>query len=242
MASSPKRLPRFLTEEEVHRMFDIAKDAYNPRDIKILKILYYFGLRNNEMCGLDVEHINFRDLTLKVVQGKGRKDRIIPIIEINPLPGEDKTIADDLREWVGRRRSGLLIEGASSKGGISDRHVRRIVKEYATRARIRNWQEIHPHTLRHSYATHLMNLGVPLEFIQKLLGHVKPETTEIYAHIGVENLRSEINRHIWTARLKREIPAIMKALRNERDPQKKLLLQQDLIIKGLLVQLGIPPQ
>lgn len=241
-SSASRKLPRHLSEEEVHKMFQIAEDSRKIRDLKVLKILYYFGLRNNEMCNLDIEHINMNKMTLKVVQGKGKKDRIVPIIEINPLPGEKQTIADDLREWIGNKKKGILIEGDSSVGTISDRHIRRIVKNYAAWAKIYNWKEIHPHTMRHSYGTHLKNLGVPLEVIQKLLGHSKIDTTLIYAHMGVENLRDEVKKYVWIAQAKKDIPGILANIKNEQDPGKKLQMQNDLIIKGILVMLGITPE
>lgn len=235
-----QKLPRFLTEEEVHRMFEKAQ--HNPRDLRILKLLYYFGLRNNEMCKLDMSHIDLRDLTLKVVQGKNKKDRFIPIIELNPLPGEKTNIVQDLQEWIGNKKKGLLIEGESEDGGISDRQVRNIVKNYAYYARIPGYDEIHPHTLRHSYATHLKNMGVPLEIIQKLLGHEHLDTTLIYAHIGVENLRSEVKKYVWIAGMRKELPRLMREIQAEQDPQKKLLLQLDFMMKSSMVSLGIAPE
>jgi len=231
-----------LTEEEVHKMFKKAEETNKIRDLKVLKILYYFGLRNNEMCNLDIEHINLDELTLKVVQGKGKKDRIIPIIEINPLPEEHKTIVDDLREWIGGEKKGILIEGDSANGRISDRHIRRIVKNYASQAKLRSWKEVHPHSLRHSYATHLANLGVPLPIIQKLMGHKKIDTTQIYAHLGVETLRNEIKKYVRIAQMKKEFPGILKKIEGERDPQRRITMQQDLIIKALMIQMGISPE
>ncbi|MCK5333814.1 MAG: tyrosine-type recombinase/integrase [Candidatus Aenigmarchaeota archaeon] len=241
-SSAPRKLPRDLTEEEVHRMFQKAEELGNLRDLKILKLLYYFGLRNNEMCSLGREHISLIKMVLKVEQGKGEKDRLIPVIEINPLPGEHRTIVDDLGEWIGSNTTGVLIEGDSATGTISDRHVRRIVKNYAAWAKVPKWEEIHPHTLRHSYATHLLNLGVPVAVIQRLLGHSKIDTTMIYAHMGVENLRTEIKKHVWIARSKKEISGIIDAIKNEQDPNKKLQMQNDLIIKGVMVMLGITPE
>ncbi len=241
-SSTPRKIPRHLTEEEVHRMFQLAEDTRKLRDLKLLKLLYYFGLRNNEMCSLDKKDISLIKMVLKVVQGKGNKDRIIPIIEINPLPGESKTIADDLRDWIGNDEEGLLIKGDSADGSISDRHVRRIVKNYAAWAKVPKWEEIHPHTLRHSYGTHLLNLGVPLEVIQKLLGHSKIDTTLIYAHMGVENLRTVVKKYVWIAQAKNEIPEILERIKNEENPVKKIQMQNDLIIKGVLVLLGITPE
>lgn len=243
-----KKLPRFLTEPEVHRMFEKAE--HSPRDLKVLKILYYFGLRNNEMCTLDVRHIDLKERTLKIIGSdketgqkgaKGGKDRFIPIIEINPLPDEQTDIVQDLKEWMGNKKSGLLIEGSSENGGISDRHVRRIVKNYAFYAKVPNYDEIHPHTLRHSYATHLKNLGVPLEVIQRILGHENMVTTLIYAHMGIENLRAEVRKYVWIERMRKELPVLMQKIETEQDLQKKLTLQMDFMMKLSMVSLGIAP-
>lgn len=248
--SKIKKLPRFLTEMEVYKMFRIAEKSGNGRDLKILKLLYYFGMRNNEMCNLDVQHIDFNDKTIKLLGSdkttgrkgaKGGKDRIIPIVEINPLPGPNRTILDDLKEWVDDRKSGPLIEGETEEGKISDRHVRRIVKYYARRASAKNWEEIHPHTLRHSFATHLRNMGVPIEVLQKVLGHIDISTTMIYAHMGVDNLRNDIKKYVWIARARKELPEKLQKIRNEADLNAKLSLQNDLLLDMLFVLLGISP-
>ncbi len=234
-----RKLPRHLNEEEVHKMFDTANKSNNQRDIRILKMLYYFGLRNDEMCSLDVEHINIEKNVIKVVQGKGKKDRYVPIIDINPLPNESKNILEDIKDWKGSRNKGPLIEGGSTDGSISDRHVRRIVKKYAELSDINNWKEIHPHTLRHSYATHLKNMGVPLEVIQRLLGHAKVDTTLIYAHMGVEDLRNEIRKNVCITKYKKDLSKIIENINKENDIQKKLGMQLDLVIKLLLINNGM---
>jgi integrase/recombinase XerD len=77
---------------------------------------------------------------------------------------------------------------------LSDRHIRRIVKGYAIKAGIRKPEEIHPHTLRHSYATHLQNQGLPLNAIQQILGHENIETTTIYLHLGTERIRDLVEK------------------------------------------------
>ena len=238
------KIPIHLTETQVHKMFQlsITSRTYKERDEKILKLPYYFGLRNNEMCRLQKKDILLDQMLLKVVQGKGNKDRHIPMIEINPLPNETNTIVDDFKRWLADLKDDdFLVQGDCKDGSISDRQVRRIVKKYAAWAKVPKWEEIHPHTLRHSYGTHLKNLGVPLEVIQRLLGHSKIETTLIYAHMGVENLRSTVKKHVWISKVKKEIPALLSDINSEKNAEIRVQKQNDLIIKGLLVMLGITP-
>ncbi len=179
-----RKLPRFLSVEEMKRM--IAVSEKNKRDSMIIKCLFYLGLRNSELQSLRVDDIDFINRTLKVVQGKGNKDRYVPI--------PSKEFAAEIRSWTGKRTKGLLIMGRGIDSMISDRHIRRIVKKYAIEAGIRKPEEIHPHTLRHSYATHLQNRGIPLNAIQQVLGHENIETTTIYLHLGTERIRDLIEK------------------------------------------------
>ena len=174
-----RKLPRFLTPLEVAEMFRVSKG----RDQLLLKSLYFLGLRNSEAQNLLIEDIDSINKTVKVVQGKGKKDRFVPI------PG---AFSEELKSFIGERNN-YLFEGRS-KGRISDRHIRRIVKSAAILAGVRKADEIHPHTMRHSYATHLQNQGVPLNVIQSILGHARLETTTIYTHLGIERTKEWVEK------------------------------------------------
>ncbi|MFH1294813.1 MAG: tyrosine-type recombinase/integrase, partial [Candidatus Aenigmatarchaeota archaeon] len=174
---------RFLTIEEVNAMFDVSKD--NPRDNLLLRSYFYLGLRNAELKNLKIEDVDLINRVVKVVQGKGKKDRYVPI------PTQD--LIGRLRDWIAGREEGQLFEGLSN-GRLSDRHIRRIVKDYARKAGIRKASEVHPHTLRHSYATFLQNRGVPLNMIQNILGHDRIETTTVYLHLGIERMREHVEK------------------------------------------------
>lgn len=176
-----RKLPRFLTPLEVAEMFKSSKDS--PRDNMLLKCLYFLGLRNSEAQKMLIDNIDIINRTVKVVQSKRDKDRYVPI------PGE---FAEEIRGFI-KNREGYLFSGRS-KGKISDRHIRRIVKTYAQEADIRKYDEVHPHTLRHSYATHLQNSGVPLNVIQTILGHESLETTAIYTRTGVEKAKEWVDK------------------------------------------------
>jgi site-specific recombinase XerD len=177
----PRKLPRFLSPLEVAEMFGASEAS--RRDNILLKCLYYLGLRNSEASNLRIEDIDIINRTVKVVQGKGKKDRYVPI------PGK---FGEELKRFV-RGREGYLFSGRAG-GRISDRHIRRIVKKWAEKAGVRKAEEVHPHTLRHSYATHLQNSGVPLNVIQNILGHARLETTTIYTHLGLERTKEWVEK------------------------------------------------
>ena len=155
----------------------MEKAGDSERDSLLLKSMFYLGLRNSEIQKMRVDDIDLINRTVKVVKGKGRKDRYVPI----PTEG----LITDIKRFIQERQDGLLFS-------ISDRHIRRIVKQYARAAGIRKADEVHPHTLRHSYATHLQNQGVPLNVIQQILGHERIETTTVYVHLGLERVREHV--------------------------------------------------
>jgi len=237
--SKELKLALYLRPDEIHRMFEKAK-MYSQRDFKTLMLLYYFGLRNNEMTALCKEHIDIIGKTLKVVQGKNSKDRIIPIVELNPFGNKDSSILDHLAVWKGgKEETGILIEGDSADGTISDRTVRRRVKRYAELAKVTRASEVHPHTLRHSYATHLYNMGVPLDIVQRLLGHSSVNTTQIYAHLGVNKLRIELRKAINTIEYKRNLPERIAAIEKNEDVAVKTLEYQKLTNEAIRILLGV---
>ncbi len=176
-----RKLPRFLTAQEIAEMFRVSE--LSPRDNMLLKCMYYLGLRNSEVRTLHIDDIDTINSTVKVVQGKGKKDRYVPI---------PAGFSEEMKAYI-KGRQGYMFEGRGSEGTLSDRHIRRIVKTHARVANVRKFEEIHPHTLRHSYATHLQNNGVPLNVIQGMLGHERIETTTIYTHMGIDKAREFID-------------------------------------------------
>ena len=182
--SSPKqekRLPLFMTEEEVSRLIEAThpKDEMGLRDKAILETFYSSGLRISELVGLDIEDIDFISGIVKVL-GKGRKERITPI-------GDSALLA--IRAYLEKRKkeqAALFLN--KNKSRISTRGVRNIVSKYIHRAGIK--QGVSAHTLRHSFATHLLNRGADLRSVQELLGHVNLSTTQIYTHLTTDRLKS----------------------------------------------------
>jgi len=176
-ASSPapagmkRKIPRILEQEEVARMFQAAR--INNRDFMILKCVYYLGLTNKEVRTILCRDINLEKGKARIVnKGKGRWV---------PVPQD---FSRELSELIANR-GGNVFWGRSENKTISDRHIRRIVKKYAQLADVRNYEEIHPHTLRHSYAAHLKMSGVSMADLQKMLGLARKETANIYGYIDV---------------------------------------------------------
>lgn len=169
-----RKIPRALSEEEVAMMITASRG--DKRDNMVIRCLYFFGLTNSELQNLRARDINLVKRILKV------KDRELPI---------PQDFLKDLGEWI--QGKDIVFTGRS-RGKLSDRHIRRIIKSRAKEANVRKYEEIHPHTLRHSFATHLQNSGVPLNIIQNMLGHERAETTAIYTHMGVEKAREWIEK------------------------------------------------
>ena len=176
-----KRLPLFLTEEEITRLIESAlpKDEKGSRDKAILETFYSTGIRISELVGLDIADVDFIGGIVKVM-GKGKKERIVPIGE--------KAIAA-IRDYLDKRKKQadtLFLNKSGQR--ITTKGVRDIVKKYIRLASIK--QGVSPHTLRHSFATHLLNKGADLRSVQELLGHANLATTQIYTHLTTARLKS----------------------------------------------------
>ncbi len=179
-----RKIPRILGKEEVAQMLKISKPV--PRDSILLQCMYFLGMTNSEVQNLSAEDLDFDNNKVRISEGRNRRDRILP------LPAE---LSQELKSYLGARTSGYVIRGRDKKGKrISDRHIRRLVKAYAKEASVRNWEGIHPHTLRHSYATHLLDEGTPIETVQGILGHERLETTAIYSQArNTRELQEKVN-------------------------------------------------
>jgi len=174
------------TRREVETLLatpDAATDI-GRRDRAILEVLYSSGLRVAEICSLDVGDIDFKFRELRVV-GKGDKERIA-------LLGKPAVMA--LTEYVQRTREELANRQPQTAlflnrygGRLSTRSVERLVKRYALQAGLD--PNFHTHTLRHSFATHLLDGGADLRVVQDLMGHSSPATTQIYTYVSTEQAR-----------------------------------------------------
>lgn len=178
---SQRTLPTFLTEEEVRQLIEssLPKDEMCLRNRAILETFYSTGIRIQELRDLDIENVDFIGGVVKV-RGKGKKERLVPI-------GDIATGA--IRKYLDARKKESQVLFLNKRGGrITTRGIRNIVKKYITLAGIK--QEVSAHTLRHSFATHLLNRGADLRSVQELLGHAHLSTTQIYTHLTTEKLKS----------------------------------------------------
>jgi integrase/recombinase XerC len=176
-----KHLPQFLTEEEVTRLIEssLPKDEMGLRDRAILETFYSTGMRISELVSLSQEDLDFIGGVVKL-KGKGKKERIAPI--------GDKAISS-LRDYLEKRKKQSSAVFLNKRGTrITDRGVRNIVGKYLKASGMK--QGVSPHTLRHSFATHLLNRGADLRTVQELLGHANLSTTQIYTHLTTEKLKS----------------------------------------------------
>lgn len=170
----PKKLPTVLTKEEVKKILDAIK---NEKQKLIVMMLYSSGLRLSELVNLKVGDLELRERIGWVRSGKGEKDRVFLISE---------KIVKDLEKFVeGREPSEYLFLGR--KGQLTPRAVEKMVANAAKRAGIN--KKVTPHTFRHSFATHLLEAGESIRKIQELLGHTSLNTTQVYTHVSIEELK-----------------------------------------------------
>ena len=179
----PRKLPDLLSVEEVGRLLEAAPGAKYKA---ALGTAYGAGLRVSEVAALKIDDIDSTRMLIRVEQGKGRKDRNAML---------SPQLLELLRLWwrEGKRRNvilphGWLFPGQSRTDPISTRQLHRAVHEAAERAGIR--KRVSPHTLRHSFATHLLEQDVDIRVIQVLLGHSKLDTTALYTRIATKTIRS----------------------------------------------------
>ena len=181
-----RRLPGVLSESEVEDLLaapDVSS-ALGLRDRAMLELLYASGLRVSELVGLTLARVNRAQSTVRV-SGKGSKERLVPFGE-EASDWLDRYLSRGRSEILGGRLCDALFPSRRAKA-ISRQAFWQAIKRYALRAGIP--REISPHTLRHAFATHLLNHGADLRVLQMLLGHSDLSTTQIYTHVARERLR-----------------------------------------------------
>jgi integrase/recombinase XerC len=201
----PKRVPSVLSAEDLNAFLDsvAAEPSRRParrrgaaqrddsrlmvkRDRAILEMLYASGLRVSELTGLNLADMDRKDLMLRV-RGKGRKERIVPYGgKAQQALGAYEPVRDEILRKAGGRgdRQAVFLNHLGTR--LTQRSVARIVKKYARLANV-NW-DLHPHSLRHAFATHLLADGADLRAIQELLGHSSLSTTQRYTHATIRQL------------------------------------------------------
>lgn len=180
-------LPVYLTEDEIDMLLDIeVNDAFSSRNKAILELMYATGLRISEVISLEFKNIDFEDCIVRVM-GKGNKERIVPInsIAINAL----KDYIDNYRPQLIKKNINNYLF-LNNHGNVMTRQgIFKMIKKEAEKKGIA--KNIGPHTLRHTFATHLLENGADLRIIQELLGHSDISTTQIYTHLSNESLHKD---------------------------------------------------
>jgi site-specific recombinase XerD len=165
-----KTLPEILSQSEVNAMI---KSCKNLKHKVILCVLYSSGLRRSELINLKVTDVDSSRMLLFVRKGKGKKDRMVPLAD---------TLLKLLREYYRKYRPGIYLFEGVNGGQYSASSLREIVKTAKLKCDIK--KKVTPHTFRHSFATHLLENGTDLRYIQALLGHSSPSTTQIYTRVS----------------------------------------------------------
>ena len=194
-ASTPKqdkRLPGYLDRGAVARIFDLAEaraadgSFASSRDRAMLELFYSTGMRLGELVGLSVDDVDLIADQARV-RGKGKKERLLPVgrpavtVLRQYLPRRDRLLA----ELKGGDRRALFLSARGRR--LTARSVQRIVRVFLDA--VSEGQDVHTHSLRHSFATHLLDAGADLRAVQELLGHASLSTTQIYTHTSVERLK-----------------------------------------------------
>ena len=183
-----KRLPKYVTNEEVNEIFKVPdiRSPLGQRNRLILELLYGGGLRVSELCNIKVRDIDIDNKTIRIL-GKGSKERIVfygntckEILELY--------LSDGRNILLNKKNNDYLIIGAYKKDKpLTTRSVQLILNDIIEKASIK--KKVTPHTLRHTFATHLLNEGCDILIVKELLGHSSLDTTGIYTHISNERLR-----------------------------------------------------
>ena len=184
-----RSLPDTLSVEEIERLLAAAASGDSPeemRDRTMLELLYATGMRVSELVALDVESVDLEQGSVRCF-GKGSKERIVPI-HAQAIRHLRSYLEEARPQMVGNASDGSLF--LNQRGGrLSRQGLWLILKRYVGLANIT--RKLTPHTLRHSFATHLLQGGAPLRHVQELLGHASITTTQVYTHLTSEHVRSE---------------------------------------------------
>lgn len=197
LLASPKvsrTLPQVLKQQQAAKLLDLAATAADDesaeriRDLAILELLYGTGIRVGECAGLDLTDLDLRGQTIRVM-GKGRKERIVPF----GGPARDAMQRWlEVRDQVATERSGGAVFLGARGGRIDQRMIRTVLQRLLRH--LPDVPEISPHGLRHSAATHVLEGGADLRYVQELLGHASLATTQLYTHVSFDRLRETFER------------------------------------------------
>ncbi len=187
-AKEPKTLPKSIfTPSEARKIIHTpdTKCVFGYRDRTILEVLYSTAIRNSELCKLTIDDVDYNDGLLRINQGKGKKDRMVPLgkISCRYLENYIKSVRPELIKDP--YNNGLFL--TSRGNNMNSDTLWRLVKKYARKARIK--KNVHPHTFRHTCATAMLKNKANIRIIQELLGHAFLNATQIYTHVSITDLK-----------------------------------------------------
>jgi integrase/recombinase XerD len=192
-AKEPKRLPRgVLTPAEARKIIHApdTKTAIGYRDRTVLEVLYSSAIRKEELNNLTLADVDYHDGFLRIIEGKGKKDRIVPIgrIACRYLENYIKSVRAELITDPYNNHLFLTLRGKRFSKNV----VWELIKKYAKKSKIK--KNVHPHTFRHSCATAMLKNKADIRTIQKLLGHSSLDSTQVYTHLSITDLKNEHKR------------------------------------------------
>lgn len=181
-----KHLPEYLTEEEVGKLLDVeVKSPYDYRNKTILELLYSSGIRISELVNIKTSNYDSEECLIRIM-GKGSKERIVPLGDYAVNIMND--YMNNYRPLINKKHTDYVF--VNNRGDkISRQFIFKVIKKEALKKGIK--KDISPHTLRHTFATHLLKNGADLRIIQELLGHENISTTQIYTHVTNNKLKSD---------------------------------------------------
>ena len=181
-----KHLPEYLTEEEVGKLLDVeVRSPYDYRNKTILELLYSSGIRISELVNIKTPNYDSEECLIRIM-GKGSKERIVPLGDYAVNIMND--YMNNYRPLINKKHTDyVFINNRGDK--ISRQFIFKVIKKEALKKGIK--KDISPHTLRHTFATHLLKNGADLRIIQELLGHENISTTQIYTHVTNNKLKSD---------------------------------------------------
>lgn len=181
-----KHLPEYLTEEEVGKLLDVeVKSPYDYRNKTILELLYSSGIRISELVNIKTPNYDSEECLIRIM-GKGSKERIVPLGDYAVNIMND--YMNNYRPLINKKHTDYVF--VNNRGDkISRQFIFKVIKKETLKKGIK--KDISPHTLRHTFATHLLKNGADLRIIQELLGHENISTTQIYTHVTNNKLKSD---------------------------------------------------
>ncbi len=215
---TPKKLPIVLERGEIEKLLG-APNTGCPTGLRnraVLEVMYRAGLRVSEVVGLRTADIRWESATLEVHNGKGGRDRNVPV---------DQETIGWFRAWEAKRPKGRYFFCTLKGGKLLVRYIQAMVKRLAYRANLERADAVTPHTLRHTYATELLDEGFTIREVQVLLGHANIQTTQIYTHVRPNGVAAKIRERGMTREARQQAEALAAKIAALPEEARKVLVE-----------------